>query len=114
MGGGSGTDGGFTDLFGGFHDGLSAPGEAVDAALTSGTCAEALRVVLIEGCIDAAKDGFEGNSGLSPGLDQGPIEGGEDEERTSALLESGLDLGEVVEVVHVLDRAPLPLCFCNC
>ena len=56
--------------------------------------------MLVEGGVDAAQDGFEGNAGLAPGLDQRPVEGGEHKDGAASLLEAGLDLGEVVEVVH--------------
>ena len=91
---------GFAGLLDGFEDGLRAPGEAVDLALAAVAEAGALGVVLVEGGVDAAQDGFERNTGLAPGLDQRPVERGEHEQRAAALLEAGLDLGEVVEVVH--------------
>ena len=61
-GGGRGADGGFAGLRNGLEDGLGAPGETVDLALAAGSGAEALRVVLVEGVVDAAEDGFEGDS----------------------------------------------------
>ena len=98
-GGLRGADGGIACLLDGFKDGLGAPGEAVDLAGAART-AQLLGVVLIEGGIDAAEDGLERDAGLAPGLDEGPVEGREHKERAAALLEAGLDLGEVVEVVH--------------
>ena len=100
VGGGGGADGGFAGLLDGFEDGLGAPGEAVDLALAAVAEAGALGVVLVEGGVDAAQDGFERDAGLAPGFDQRPVERGEHEDGAAALLEAGLDLGEVVEVVH--------------
>ena len=50
----------------------------------------ALGIVFIEGGVDAAQDGFEGNARLAPCLDQRPVERGEHEQRAAALLEAGL------------------------
>ncbi len=71
---GSGADGGFTGLLDSFEDSLCAPGKAVDLALAAGA-AEALRVVLVEGRVDAAQNGFERNASFAPCLNQRPVEG---------------------------------------
>ncbi len=100
-----GADGGLVGLLDGLEDGLRAPGEAVDL-LDAARGGAGAGVVLVEGVVDAAEDGFEGNAGLAPGLDQRPVEGGEHEQGAAALLEALLDLGEVVDVV--LNGYPLP------
>ena len=77
---GGGLDGGL----GGEHDGLRGPGEAIDFAGAAGAGAELLGVVPVEGVVDAAEDGFEGDAGVAPGFDERPVEGGEHEERAAS------------------------------
>ena len=97
--GGSDAGGGFDELFGGLHDGLRAPGEAVDFAQTAASLVGA-SVIFVEGGIDAAQDGFERNAGFAPGFDQRPVERVEQKDGAAAAAEALFDLGEVFEVVH--------------
>ena len=76
---------------------LRAPRQAVDAPHPS---ALLTRFIFIEGRIDAAQHGIERNAGLAPGLDQRPVERGEQQQCPAPLLEALFDLGEVVEVVQ--------------
>ncbi len=98
-GGGSEAGGGFDELFGRLQDGLGAPGEAIDLAQAAAGFLGA-SVIFVEGGVDAAEDGFEGDAGLAPGLDQGPVEGVEQEDGAAAAAEALFDLGEVFVVVH--------------
>src|SRR5580698_1680060 len=88
--------GGFAQVYGCIHHGLGAPGEAVDAAHASALLAG---LVFVEGCVNAAQNCIEGNAGVAPGLDECPVERGEQQDGAAALLEALFDLSEVVEVV---------------
>ena len=85
------------EFLGGFHYRLGAPGQAVDAAHAALLLAG---FVFVEGGVDAAQGGFKRNAGVAPGLNEGPVEGGEQEQGAAPLLEALFDLGEVVEVVE--------------
>src|ERR1035438_304075 len=100
MRGGRGSDRGLAELLGGFQDGLGAPGQAVDLALAARSGAGFLRVALVEGVVDAAQDRFQRDAGLTPGFNQRPVQRGEHQDGAAALLEAGLDLREIVEIVH--------------
>ena len=94
--GGRSAGGGFAELFGGFHYGLCAPGESVDFAHAAFLLAG---LVLVKGRVDAAQDSVEWNTGVAPGFDKSPVERGEQQNSSAALLEALLDLGKVIEVV---------------
>ena len=93
------ADAGFLLLFSGFHDGLGAPGEAVDLANAARGALLLTGLVFVEGLVDAAQDDFKRDAGFSPGFDERPVECGEQQERAPAALEVLFDLGEVIEVV---------------
>ena len=92
------ADGGVLLLLGGFHNGLGAPGEAVDLAQAAGALL-LTGVVFVEGFVDAAQDDFKRDSGFAPGFDECPVEGGEQEQGAAPALEMLFDFGEVVEIV---------------
>ena len=65
--------------------------------------AQRLRIVLVEGVVDAAQHSFQGNPSLAPGFDQSPVQRGQHQQRAAPLLKPFFDLGKVVEVIlHAL------------
>ena len=84
----------FFHLFDGIDYRLRAPGESIDAAR-----AGFAGFVLVEGIVDAAQHGLERDSGVAPGFNERPVEGGEQENRAAATLEVIFDFREIVEVV---------------
>ena len=93
---GRGAHGRLLHLFDGRHDRLRAIPQAVHPPQTAFIFA---LVILVEGAVDSAKNGLQRNSRLAPGFDQGPVERGEQKQRSAAALEVFLDFREVVEVV---------------
>ena len=89
-----------------FHHRLRAPGEAVDPALAALLLP---RFVLVKGLIDPAQGHFQRNARLAPGLDQRPVERGEQQQRAPSPLEVLFDFGEVIEVVVHEVRAGSPI-----
>jgi len=67
--------------------GTGLPSNLAHRQVTAFTPEEAI-ALMDEGGVDAAEDRFEGDASLAPGLDQRPVEGGEHEQGTAALLEA--------------------------
>src|SRR5690348_1475194 len=72
--------------------------------------------IAFEGAIYAFEDGGEGNAGFLPGLDNGPVERGNQKVGTALLPEIFLNLREVVEIVEGRHgRGSLTSCLsCGC
>jgi hypothetical protein len=62
--------------------------------------------VFLKSCVDALQHRFQRNARFPPGFDQGPVDGGEQEQRPAAPLKVLFNLGEIVEVI--LDQACFP------
>src|SRR5438067_2097759 len=63
--------------------------------------AEAGEARLFKGGVDAAEDSLDGDTGVLPAFDEGPVERGHEEEgRAAGALEVLFDLGEIIEVVQ--------------
>ena len=72
---------------------LGAIGEPVNLAGFSGAA-----LPLFEGRVDASQDCLQRNAGVLPGLHQGPIQRGQQQQSAATALEMLLDFREVVEV----------------
>lgn len=90
------SDRSLLEFFRDLHNGLRAPCKAVDAM---GRFFPRARLVLVEGGVDPAQDGFERDAGVAPGFNKRPVECREQQEGSAATLEMFLNLGEVVEVI---------------
>ena len=88
------TDRSLFHIFGGGEYFLRAVGEAIYFFRFRGTL-----VITVEGRIDSAERGFERNARVFPGLNQRPVESGEEKARAPAAQELLFYFGEVVEVV---------------
>ena len=95
-GGGHGARRGFTQFLGSLHHRLRAPCEAVDAAHPAALLP---RLIFVERRVDPAQHRFQGDARFAPCLNQRPVERREQQQRSTALLESLFDLGKVVEIV---------------
>jgi hypothetical protein len=90
----SSPDGGFLHRFHGRNNFLSAVGQTVHAAHASFVFAG---VVFVEGGVYPLQHGHQRDAGLAPGFDQCPVDGGKQQQRSSAALEVFFNLSKVFE-----------------
>src|SRR6185437_3739729 len=94
----SGTRCRLNHLFRRRHHGLRAPGEPVYLAQTAPR-AHGSSLISVEGSINAAQHGLQWDAGLTPALNQRPVQRGEKQQRTAPAVEAVFNLREGVKVV---------------
>ena len=110
--GGSGADGGFLHRFHGGDHFLGAVSQAVDPPHAGFVFTG---VIFVECGVDSLKHRGQRDAGLAPGLDQRPVDGGKQKQRSAAALEVFFNLSEVVEVIlHECVRRAFRLLRCGC
>ena len=98
---GSRARGGFLFFLRGFEHRVHAIGEAFQLPSAGGA---ARTRIAFKCAIDSFQHSGQGNAGLLPGLDNGPVERRNQKMRSALLPEIFLDLGEIIEVVKLGHR----------